>query len=214
MECPHGVGALDGKHITMKNPRKSGSEYFNCKGYFSLGLLALVEYKFLWVNVGSSGSPSDAQMFNCSTLIRKIDNGTLGLPQQPLGPGGPNLYYFLLVDDAFALMPWLVKPYSRRQLTREERIANYRISRGRRVVNAFGILMGRFRVLLTMEQRPEVVRDIVLTCLVLHNILRRPQGEADRPPTPSVDIEPPKADQVDHGPNQNFRNPSWEAKHQ
>ena len=43
---------------------------------------------------------------------------------------GPDLHYFLLGDDAFALMPWMVKPYSRHQLTREERIANYKISRG------------------------------------------------------------------------------------
>ena len=142
---PHAVSALNEKHIAVKKSKKSGSEYFNYKGYFSLVLLALVNanYKFQWVNLGASGSSSDAQIFNRSKLKRRIENVTLGLPPpEPLGPGGPNLHYFLLGDDAFALMPWLVKPYSRRQLTREVRIVNYRISRGRKVVeNSFGILV-------------------------------------------------------------------------
>ena len=181
--------------------------------------MALVDadYKFLWVNAGASGSSSDAQIFNCSKLERRIENGTLGLPPpEPLGSGGPNLHYFLLGDDAFALMPWLVKPYSTCQLTREERIANYRISRGRRVVeNSFGILVKRFRVLLTtMEQRPKVVRDIVLTCVILHNMLRSHQGGADRPPTPADDIQPPQGDRGEQTHQENFRNPSREAKHQ
>ena len=217
---PHAVGALDGKHIAIEKPNKSGSEYFNCKGYFSLVLLALVnaDYKFLWVNMGASGSSSDAQIFNHRKLKRTIENGTLGLPPpEPLGPGGPDLHYFLLGDNTFAMMPWLVKPYSRRQLTREERIANYRISRGRRVVeNSFGILVKRFRVLLTtMEQRPKVVRDIVLTCVVLHNMLRsRQRDRADRPSTPADDIQPQQGDQGEQRHQETFRNTLREAKHQ
>ena len=112
MEC-HAVGALDGKHIAIRKHKKSGSEYFNYKGYFSLILLALVnaDYRFLWVNVGAGGSSSHAQILNHGKLSRRIENKRLGLPPpEPLGPWGPDLHCFLLGDDAFALMPWLVKP--------------------------------------------------------------------------------------------------------
>ena len=67
-----------------------------------------------------------------------------------------------------------MKPYSNKNLTREERIFNYRLSRARRVVeNAFGILANRFEVLLTtMNQMPETVKLLVETCIILHNIMR------------------------------------------
>ena len=72
------------------------------------------------------------------------------------------------------------------------------------VENSFGILVNRFKVLLTtMEQRPKVVRDIVLTCMVLHNMLRSHQGGADRPPTPADDMQPPQAD---HGEQRHHEN--------
>ena len=146
-----------------------------------------------------SGSRSDAQIFNKSLLREKIEDGNFWTPPpEPLEDGGPDLHFFLLGDDAFALMPWMVKPYSQRQLTREERIANYRISRDRRVVkNAFGILVNHFRVLLgTMEQRPRVVRDVMFTYVVLHNMLRTHQGRADRAPTPGNDVTVQQNEQV------------------
>ena len=83
------------------------------------------------------------------------------------------------------------------------------------VENSFGILVNRFRVLLnTMEQRPKVVRDIVLICVVLNNMLRSHQGGADRPPTPVNDIQPQQADPGEQRRYESLRNPSREANYQ
>ena len=140
----------------MKKPKKSGIDYCNHKGFFSLVLLALddTEYRFLLIDCGSSGSCSDAQIFNRSNLREKIEDSSLGLWH--LNPWVIEGHICTTCWVMKPLMPWMVEPYSRRQLTREERIASYRISRGRRMVeNAFGILVSQFRVL---EQRPRVVK--------------------------------------------------------
>ena len=140
-------------------------------------MLAFVDgqYMFRWVDAGTAGSCSDAQIFNACQLKKKIEDGRLGFPDPaPITHGCRDVPYFILADDTFAQKTWLMKPYGRRMLTREERTANYRISRGRRVVeHAFGILVSRFRVMLTtIELPPETVREVVFTCVVLHNILR------------------------------------------
>ena len=68
---PHAVGALDDKHIAIKKPKRSDSEYFNYKCYFSLLALVDADYKFLWVNAGDSGSSSDAQILFSKVLPQK-----------------------------------------------------------------------------------------------------------------------------------------------
>ena len=62
--------------------------------------------------------------------------------------------------------------------------------------NGFGTLVSRFRVLLgSMEQRPMVVRDIVLTCMGM----RISQGRADWEQTPVNDVAALQTDQVVYG---------------
>ena len=157
--------------MALKKPKNSGTLYHNYKGFFFIVMLALVDgqYKFRWVDVGTAGSCSDAQIFNACQLKRQIDDGSIGFPgPAPITQGGRDV--FILADDAFGLKTWLMKPYGRRMLTREERIANYRISRGRRVVeNTSGILVSRFRVMLTTNGLPpETVREVVLCGFAQH----------------------------------------------
>ena len=70
-------------------------------------------------------------------------------------------------------------------MRRPDMIANYGISRGRRVVeNAFGSLSARFRMFHeAMLVHPDKVKDIVLAYVVLHNMLRAQRdagGRAER----------------------------------
>jgi hypothetical protein len=78
-------------------------------------------------------------------------------------------------DEAFPLMKNLMKPYSQRNITHDEKFFIYRLSRARRVVeNAFGILASRFRVFLTpISINVSNVDAVVLACCALHNFLRK-----------------------------------------
>jgi hypothetical protein len=122
---PHVLGALDGKHVAIEKPRKSGSKYFNYKKFFSIIMLALVDadYKFLWVNAGVNGACSDAQIWNDCDLHDLFKFGIGIPPKEPLDEEEDfELPYYLIGDDAFALRTYLMKPYGHRTLTKEERI--------------------------------------------------------------------------------------------
>ena len=138
---PHAIEALDGKHEALKKPAHSGSLYHNCKGFFSIPLLALMDadYKFLWIELGGVGHMPDAQFFNDSELFECLKEKRIEVPSPcPLVYGDQQqiipIPYFILRDDAFALRPYMMKPYARKTMPKQELIYNYRISRGKRVL--------------------------------------------------------------------------------
>ena len=174
---PQCLGALDGKHVRVRCPSNGGSGYYNYLGYHSLVLFALVDakYKFLYYEVGAPGRVGDATIWNNSPFKAALESHSLPVPDPRTTPNSNTPIPSLIVaDSAFALSAKLMKPYSDRGSTREQRVFNYRLSRARRIVeNAFGILAARFGVYQrAMLCQPSTVKKIILATLTLHNFLR------------------------------------------
>lgn len=178
---PNCIGAIDGKHIRIKCPPHSGSEYFNYKGYFSIVLLAVCDahYRFILVDIGDSGRHSDGGILFNSEIGRRLESNLLGIPApSKLKQSSITVPYMLVGDDAFPLKKYLMKPYPGRFLTKEKNIFNYRLSRARRVVeNAFGILAVRWQIFYSLINcKPELAEMAVQASIVLHNYLQSPSS--------------------------------------
>ena len=152
--------------------------------------LVYANYRFTYVNVGCNGQISDGGIFKSSLLSEALNNDLLGIPPaRPPADFETKLPYVIVADDAFPLKNNLLKPFPFRNLSIEQRIFCYRLSRGRHILdNAFGILVNRFRVLLSpLQVSRENAEKIVLACGALHNSLR--DKTPDCPHPGSVDIE-------------------------
>ena len=192
---PNVIGCVDGKHIRLSQPRKSGTFYFNYKDFYSIVLLAIAsaDYRFLFVDIGSEGKASDGGIWGKSVFneMMHAEDNPLNIPQSHRINGiNEEMPLFLIGDDAFPLGPNLLKPFPGVNLTRKQEIYNYRLSRCRRVVeNVFGLLTARFRVFQrTLESQPPFVEQLVMAACVLHNYLRH-NARNEYTPTGTFDQE-------------------------
>uniref|UniRef100_A0A6P7GW89 Nuclease HARBI1 n=1 Tax=Diabrotica virgifera virgifera TaxID=50390 RepID=A0A6P7GW89_DIAVI len=166
----HCIGAVDGKHITIEKPPGSGSLFYNYKGFYSVILFAIVNpnYEFLYVQTGTNGAVNDSGVFETTTFYQKFMNGYLNFSAPSPLPGAQTpVPYVLLGDSAFPINKHFMKPFPSKDINKEQRIFNYRLSRARRIVeNAFGIIRP---INLDLEN----VDAIILACCALHNYLRK-----------------------------------------
>lgn len=176
---PNCIGAIDGKHVRIVCPAKSGSLFYNYKEYFSIVLLAIVDakYKFLAVDIGSYGKEGDSGIFAKSVMGKKIYDGTFGFPpDNELPKSDKCLPYVIVGDEAFRLHKNIMKPYNRGQAKEDmqKAVFNYRLSRARRVSeNAFAHLCNVFRIFFSPIAVEASTVDLIITVAVcLHNLIR------------------------------------------
>ena len=77
------IGAIDGKHIAIRKPKQSGTQFL--KGFFSIVLMAVpgADCRFLFVDIGANGSCANLGIFKLTNIYKAIIDGDAGLPYYP-----------------------------------------------------------------------------------------------------------------------------------
>ena len=143
---PHALGAIDNKPVRIQKPKNGGSFYYNYKHTHSIILMAIAgpEYGFLYADVGSHGRVNDSRIWNKTSLLQGIQDGSVKLPNDEKLPNGEITPY--VFDETIFDKRFMMKPVPQQGLTGERRIYNYRHSRACRISeNLFGILANRWR---------------------------------------------------------------------
>lgn len=109
-----------------------------------------------------------------SRFGKRLLNHTLPIhPPKNLPNTELQVPHYFVGDAAFPLGQNLMRPFPGELLPNDKDQFNRRLSRARRTIeNAFGILVSRWRVLLTtVHLFPNNAEKVVLVCVVLHNFI-------------------------------------------
>lgn len=161
------IGAIDGSHITILQPKENAADYCNRKKNYSIILQAVVTSDMLFTNIycGEPGSLHDARVLRRSSIYWESENN-----KDRIFPNRT----FILGDSAYPSLSWLVPPFKNNgQLTAQQIEFNFIHSSTRMAVEkTFGILKGRFRRLKFFNEYQDIqfIVQIVTACCILHNI--------------------------------------------
>ncbi|XP_056441367.1 putative nuclease HARBI1 [Gadus chalcogrammus] len=182
---PNTIGVIDCTHVHIQAPREREWEYVNRKGRHSINVQLVGNADLIITNcvVKWPGSVHDARILRQSALYRELQTNR---------PNG-----IILGDSAYPLLPWLMTPFPVAN-THEQARFNIAHCKTRCAIERLnGVLKRRFACLNYLRVEPKVACNIILACIVLHNIANRRHvpcdaSDAHDGPEPDVDPEQPR----------------------
>jgi hypothetical protein len=172
---PGVIGCIDGTHIPIVKPRNHPQpEIFRCrKGFFSINVQILCGPDHSIYNVVARwpGSTHDSRIFSNSVLKCRLENN--------------EIRGTILADSGYPCLRYMMTPL-RSPNSAAERAYNRAQIKTRNVVErTIGILKNRFRCLVnTMQYQPETIGQMIVACVILHNLAITFNEELDYIPDP------------------------------
>uniref|UniRef100_A0AAX7SDN9 DDE Tnp4 domain-containing protein n=1 Tax=Astatotilapia calliptera TaxID=8154 RepID=A0AAX7SDN9_ASTCA len=152
------IGCTDGNHIPIIAPSVNEGDYVNRKSFHSINVQIICDAANIITNVEAKwpGSVHDSQIFRECTLSTKFGHG--------------EFTGYLLGDRGYPCLPYLLTPYPDPEPGPQQRynLANCRTRA--RIEMTIGMLKARFQCLQRLRVTPERACDIIVACVILHNI--------------------------------------------
>ncbi|XP_036408036.1 putative nuclease HARBI1 [Megalops cyprinoides] len=149
---PNVIGCIDGTPIPITAPSVKEGDYVNRKSFHSISVQIICDAAHLITNVEAKWPGYVRE----STVSTRLGNG--------------EFVCHLLGDRGYPCLPHQITPYPDPEPGPQQRF-NITHSRTRaRVEMTIGVLKARFQCLRKLRVTPERACDIIVACVVLHNI--------------------------------------------
>ncbi|XP_034530090.1 putative nuclease HARBI1 [Notolabrus celidotus] len=155
---PSVIGCIDGTQIPITAPSHHEADYVNRKSIHSINVQIICDAAYIISNVEAKwpGSVHDSRMHHESNLSNRLQRGEFdGL---------------LLGDRGYPCQPRLLTPYPDPEPGPQQNFNRAHCRTRARVEMTTGLLKARFQCLRHLRVTPERACDIIVACVVLHNI--------------------------------------------
>ncbi|XP_036406883.1 putative nuclease HARBI1 [Megalops cyprinoides] len=188
---PNVIGCIDGTQIPITAPSVIEGDYVNRKSFHSISVQIICDAAHLITNVEAKwpGSVHDSRIFGSPLILLSVSSGSQNMFTVNSGECVGHL-------SLYPCLPLLMTPYPDPEQGPQQRF-NITHSRTRaRVEMTIGVLKATFHCLRKLRVTPERACNIIVACVVLHNIATI-RGE-QRPPILIENDDPiPPADVLD-----------------